>query len=141
MWRSGVFSAFKGLLPMAFLFPTLSKIVKTMVIVAVLNWSSMESTAKSAQKETLGGELALLLPWVLLAWRCSLTLMSSGFTTQLKMFVCFTFLHFLQRSNGKKIQSWSQLQFDWKNTQKIKMEGTWGISRRDRIQLWYDKNF
>ena len=45
---------------MAFLFPTLSKIVKTMVIVAVLNWSSMESTAKSAQKETLG-ELALLL--------------------------------------------------------------------------------
>lgn len=89
---------------MAFLFPTLSKIVKTMVIVAVLNWSSMESTAKSAQKETLG-ELALLLPWVLLAWRCSLTLMSSGFTTQLKMFVCFTFLHFLQRSNGKKIQS------------------------------------
>ena len=36
---------------MAFLFPTLSKIVKTMVIVAVLNWSSMESTAKSAQKQ------------------------------------------------------------------------------------------
>ena len=45
---------------MAFLFPTLSKIVKTMVIVAVLNWSSMESTAKSAQKETLGGELGFV---------------------------------------------------------------------------------
>ena len=52
---------------MAFLFPTLSKIVKTMVIVAVLNWSSMESTAKSAQKETLGGLALLLLGFVGLA--------------------------------------------------------------------------
>ena len=81
-------------LPMAFLFPTLSKIVKTMVIVAVPNWSYSRVCCKKCTKRRIA--------WLLGFWRCSLTLMSSGFTTQLKI-VCvlhvLAFASLRRRSN------------------------------------------